>query len=108
MHVVVEEGGLIRTPRDKDTRRRFRPERRETRNAFKTGADLAAERRTAQQRWAGVPPLVTVREKIAELDLAPELLGQVLEVVTMMPEEQLAELVNSGELFRQLAELAVN
>ncbi len=67
MRTIDEEGGLIRTPKGKDLRHRFRPGWRETRSALKTGADFAAERQAAQQRWAGVPPLVAAREMIAEV-----------------------------------------
>ncbi len=105
--VISSEGGLIRAPKDKDSKRRFRQERRETRNMLKTGADFAAEREAAQERWAGVPPVVAAREIIAEAkDLAPELLGQISAAISGLSEEQLAELVNSGQLSQQLAELA--
>lgn len=103
-----EEGGLVRTPRDGNLKRRFCPRRRETRNVFKTGADFAAEHIEALQRWTGVPPLTAAREMIAEANLAPELLGRVLKAISEMPEEQLAEFVNFGGLSRQLAELTAN
>jgi len=102
----TDEGGFVKAPRDRDSKRRFRRERRETRNALKTSADFAAERQAALRRWAGIPPLAAAREIIADANLAPELLGRVSAVVSEMPEEQLAEFVNSGQLSQQLAELA--
>ncbi len=73
MRNTDEEGGLIRASKNKESRRRFRQKRRETRNTLKTGADFAAERQAARERWTGVPPLTAAREMIAEANLPPEL-----------------------------------
>jgi len=106
MNIANGEGGFIKAPRDRDSKRRFRRERCETRNALKTSADFAAERQAALRRWAGIPPLAAAREIIAEANIEPLWLGAVSKAISEMPEEQLAEFVNSGQLSQQLAELA--
>ncbi len=108
MRTFLESGGgFVPSPRKNAFRQQQAGSRQQPR-VQKSAEDVEAELAAARARWQGVPPLVAAREMVAEANLALELLGRVSAAIAGMQEEQLTEFVNSGELSRQLVELAAN
>lgn len=92
-------GGFVRNPRQEKFLRRRGVNRQP--KLEKTRVDQAA----ARKRWSAEPPLVTVRQAVADSNLSEEVAGELVASLANLEEAKLVELISSGKLGEIISEL---